>query len=36
MREAGGARLSRGEYVTLSGQWIQGNVFAAYRIDSVG
>jgi hypothetical protein len=36
MREAGGARLSRGEYVTLSGQWIQGNVFAAYRVDSVG
>jgi hypothetical protein len=36
MRDAGGARLSRGEYVTLSGQWIQGNVFAAYRVDSVG
>jgi hypothetical protein len=36
IREAGGARVSRGEYVTLSGQWIQGNVFAAYRVDSVG
>ena len=36
MREAGGARLGRGDYVTLSGQWIQGNVFAAYRVDSVG
>jgi hypothetical protein len=36
MREAGGARLGRGQYVTLSGQWIQGNVFAAYRVDSVG
>ena len=36
MREAGGARVGRGDYVTLSGQWIQGNVFAAYRVDSVG
>jgi hypothetical protein len=36
MREAGGAQVSRGDYVTLSGQWIQGNVFAAYRVDSVG
>lgn len=36
MREAGGAQLGRGDYVTLSGQWIQGNVFAAYRVDSVG
>jgi hypothetical protein len=36
MREAGGAQLGRGDYVTLSGQWIQGNVFAAYRIDSIG
>ncbi len=36
MREAGGVRLGRGQYVTLSGQWIQGNVFAAYRVDSVG
>ncbi|HEX3071130.1 MAG TPA: hypothetical protein VHX14_21375 [Thermoanaerobaculia bacterium] len=36
MREAGGAQLGRGQYVTLSGQWIQGNVFAAYRIDSIG
>jgi hypothetical protein len=36
MREAGGTQVSRGEYVTLSGQWIQGNVFAAYRVDSVG
>lgn len=36
MREAGGAQVGRGDYVTLSGQWIQGNVFAAYRVDSVG
>jgi len=36
MRDAGAARVSRGDYVTLSGQWIQGNVFAAYRVDSVG
>jgi hypothetical protein len=36
MRDAGGARLGRGEFVTLSGRWIQGNLFAAYRVDSVG
>jgi len=36
MREAGGVQVGRGDYVTLSGQWIQGNVFAAYRVDSVG
>jgi hypothetical protein len=35
MRDLGNARLGRGDYVTLSGQWVQGNVFAAYRLDSV-
>jgi hypothetical protein len=35
MRDLGNASLGRGDYVTLSGQWVQGNIFAAYRIDSV-
>ncbi|MEA2235814.1 MAG: hypothetical protein QOC81_538 [Thermoanaerobaculia bacterium] len=35
MRSAGNARLGRGDYVTLSGQWVRGNVFAAYRVDSI-
>jgi hypothetical protein len=35
MRDLGNASLGRGDSVTLSGQWVQGNVFAAYRIDSV-
>lgn len=36
MRDLGNAgRLGRGDYVTLSGQWVQGNVFAAYRVDRV-
>ena len=35
MRSAGNARLGRGDYVTLSGQWVRGNVFAVYRVDSV-
>ncbi|MEA2163343.1 MAG: hypothetical protein QOK37_1470 [Thermoanaerobaculia bacterium] len=36
MRDAGfGSRLHRGDFVTLSGQWLRGGVFAAYRVDSV-
>lgn len=36
MRDAGfGRRLRRGDFVTLSGQWLRGSVFAAYRVDSV-
>jgi hypothetical protein len=27
--------VRRGDYVTISGQWLPDNVFAAYRIDSV-
>lgn len=27
--------LRRGDYVELEGQWVRGNVFQAYRIDSV-
>ena len=27
--------LRRGDYVSLSGEWIRGGLFAAYRVDSV-
>jgi hypothetical protein len=37
MRSAQSARvdLRPGDYVTLSGNWVRGNVFDAYRIDAV-
>jgi hypothetical protein len=35
LRDAGFARLRRGDYVELSGRWTRGGVFDAYRIDSV-
>jgi hypothetical protein len=35
LRDAGFARLRRGDYVELSGRWTRGGIFDAYRIDSV-
>ena len=27
--------LRRGDYVSLSGEWLRGGFFAAYRVDNV-